>query len=100
MRGGRRVGAGRKHGSVNKRTAAIRSAQAAALSAGKLPLEHLLHIMRDEEQPIPVRTEAAKAAAPYCHPKLSAIHVSGPDGGPMRHEIVVRFVEPAKDWIP
>lgn len=29
--------------------------------------------------------EVAKMAAPYCHPKLGQLEVSGPDGGPIEH---------------
>lgn len=70
MRGGNRQGAGRKKGSRNKATAAQIAAVAAS---GEVPLDHLLKIMRDESQPTSVRVEAAKAAAPYCHPKLASV---------------------------
>jgi hypothetical protein len=35
-----------------------------------------------------MRFEAAKAAAPYVHPKLAAIEHSGPEGAPLTVEIV------------
>ena len=41
----------------------------------------MLAIMRDEAQPINRRVAAAKAAAPYCHPRLSP--VSPPEEPPM-----------------
>lgn len=36
--------------------------------------------------------ECARDAAPYIHPKLSAISHSGPDGGPIKHSIVERVI--------
>jgi hypothetical protein len=41
------------------------------------PLDYLLSLMRDVEAPVEQRLEAAKAAAPYVHPRLSAIDHSG-----------------------
>jgi hypothetical protein len=45
------------------------------------PLDHLLEIMRDKDQDARSRLDAAKAAAPYCHARLSSTELSGPDGG-------------------
>lgn len=73
-RGGSRPGAGRKPGSANKRTREIAD-QAAA--DGVTPLEYMLKIMRDEEAADDVRFDAAKAAAPYMHPRLSNIEANG-----------------------
>lgn len=71
-RGGARPGAGRKPGSANKRTREIADAAAAE---GKTPLEYLLEVMRGSD---PDKAfEAAKAAAPYCHPRLSSIEANG-----------------------
>lgn len=39
------------------------------------PLDYLLQLMRDECQPVEVRLNAAKAAAPFVHPKLASIEV-------------------------
>lgn len=36
--------------------------------------------------------ECARDAAPYIHPKLSAVSHTGPDGGPIKHQIVERIV--------
>ncbi len=69
-RGGRREGAGRKPGTANVRTRAIAER---ALAAGLSPLEYLLSLVRDEVQPQAVRLDAAKAAAPYVHPRLSSV---------------------------
>lgn len=38
-----------------------------------MPLEYLLSIMRDSKKRWPVRFEAAKAAAPYLHPRLAQV---------------------------
>ena len=44
------------------------------------PLNYLLAIMRDEAQDARSRLNAARAAAPYCHARLSSTELSGPDG--------------------
>lgn len=98
-RGGFRPNSGRKTGSGNKKTAEI------ALNAarrGITPLEYMLKIMR---KPIPPgvnaqtraqmeanRMDAAKAAAPYVHPRLQAITMSGEDGGDIPIKITVKYV--------
>lgn len=51
---------GRQKGSRNKRTTEIEA-------SGKLPLDFLLEIMRDETKDWGMRLDAAKAAAPYVH---------------------------------
>lgn len=77
-RGGARKGAGRPKGAETRRTRII--AQQAA-TQGVTPLEYMLRVMRDQTvDPDPrrqaareaMRFEAAKAAAQYCHPRLSA----------------------------
>lgn len=78
-KGGRRPGAGRKTGAASKKTREIADRAAAD---GVTPLEFLLKVMRDEACPEgadpaqkmafhSLRFEAAKAAAPYLHPRLS-----------------------------
>jgi hypothetical protein len=69
-RGGRRDGAGRKAGTPNKATAA-KAAEVAA--SGLTPLDFMLNVVRDEGADPRARFEAAKAAAPYVHPRLSTI---------------------------
>lgn len=69
-RGGKREGAGRKPGVPNKATA---ERQAEIAASGLTPLEYMLGIMRNEAMTLDSRFEAAKAAAPYVHPKLSSI---------------------------
>lgn len=82
MRGGKREGAGRPPGSVNKATAAT---QAAVAASGLTPLEYMLAIMRDQKADEAKRLDAAKAAAPYVHPRLSATTFDGKVVG-MSHE--------------
>jgi len=72
--GGKRPGAGRKPGSATKRTREI--AESAA-EAGITPLEFMLNRMRDPAVDPNEQFEAAKAAAPYIHPRLAAVEHSG-----------------------
>ena len=88
-RGGARPNAGRKTGSATKRTREIADK---ASEEGITPLEFMLKVMRAEtmhEDPKvaiareALAFEAAKAAAPYMHPRLAAIEHTGRDGGPI-----------------
>jgi hypothetical protein len=80
MRGGRREGAGRKPGSVAK---IDHEARQKAHATGLTPLDYLLSVVRDESEHKRERLDAAKAAAPYCHARLSATELSGPNKGPI-----------------
>ncbi len=71
-RGGKRPGAGRKRGSLGKTTV---ERQAAVDLSGLLPLEYMLQVLRDPEAPENRKDWAATQAAPYIHPKLSAVDV-------------------------
>lgn len=96
MHGGKRNKAGRPKGSQNKATKKRKEIAAAALDAGKTPLDVMLEAMRDAfdaggaiaAQPFAV------AAAPYVHPKLSSVDasVTGADGGPQEHRWIVEVV--------
>lgn len=107
--GGKRAGAGRPKGSTNKTTDLMKLAVVAAADSkdGLQPLDFLLAIMRApepvqvaDEEPIlflarykswnDYRFEAAKAAAPYCHPRLNAIEHKGSKDEPIR--LRVEFV--------
>lgn len=66
---GRKTG-GRTKGTPNK-TTAEKIAEVAA--SGLTPLDFMLTILRDEDRADDLRFEAAKAAAPYCHAKLSTV---------------------------
>jgi hypothetical protein len=74
--GGARKGGGRRAGIPNK--ASIRR-QEIVYKGGLAPLDYLLQVMRDTELTRAERVEAAKAAAPYVHPRLSSVqaHVTG-----------------------
>ena len=89
-RGGARKGAGRKLGSATKRTREIADR---AEEDGITPLEFMLNVMRTEPsaeleardllQALTMRFEAAKAAAPYMHPRLQAVTLSGDAENPV-----------------
>lgn len=81
---------GRKKGTPNKATAK-REAEIAA--SGLTPLEFLISVMKDEGKPTDTRVDAAKAAAPYVHPKLSSVEVSGKNGGPVKQSLLIEFVK-------
>lgn len=69
-RGGARQGAGRKAGSANTKTREIANR---AAEEGVTPLEYMLQVMRDVGADEAKRLDAAKAAAPYVHPRLSSV---------------------------
>lgn len=71
---------GSRKGVPNKATAKREKAIAAS---GLTPLDYMLSVLRDEGNTLEVRIDAAKSAAPYCHPKLATITHNGPDGGPV-----------------
>ena len=80
--GGRRPGAGRKKGSLTRKTREIANQ---AAEEGVSPLEVMLKAMRvyyDAGDYANAATFAA-AAAPYCHPRLSAVQVRGDGLGPV-----------------
>jgi len=79
MRGGKREGAGGKPGSVARIDAEARQR---ALASGTTPLDFLLLVMRDDKRDFPARLDAAKAAAPYCHSRLSSQPAPDP-GAPL-----------------
>ena len=56
---------GRAQGQRNRRTTVLME----LATEGESPMALLLRVMRDESQPQEVRLLAARAAAPYCHPR-------------------------------
>lgn len=77
-RGGKRVGAGRKAGTVTKKRTAAQAATEAtikALTEGATPLDILIGAMKEAYARGGYMAAAsfAKEAAPYVHPKLSSI---------------------------
>lgn len=79
-RGGARPGAGRPRGRRSDKT--LKRLEAIDTS-GLSPLEYMLSVLKDEKQPMPIRLDAAKAAAPYMHPRLANVELGGKDGGPI-----------------
>lgn len=85
--GGRRANAGRKAGSVTKRT---REVAEKAAKSGLTPLEYMLNVLRDDLADPKDRMWAAEKAAPYIHAKLASVEHKGDGGGPLK-VIVQRF---------
>ena len=97
-RGGARSGAGRKAGAATVKTREIADRM---MEEGISPLEYMLAVMRRTTEHTDVKVqiareamafEAAKAAAPYVHPRLSAVEVAGKDGGPVEAVTRIEFV--------
>ena len=72
--GGKRPGAGRPKGAASRANEEVRQEAAAS---GELPLAYMLRIMRDPSQPVGRRDDMAKAAASFCHSRLSSVEHSG-----------------------
>ena len=70
-RGGARKGAGRKPGTPNTRETA--KIVKDLVERGEAPLQYFLSIMTDKDESVERRDWAAAQAAPYCHPRLSAV---------------------------
>jgi len=69
-RGGKRPGAGKPKGSLSKVT---KTQITKAASAGEMPVDFMLRLMRNEVLDLEFRAEMAKAAAPYLHHRLAPI---------------------------
>lgn len=67
--GGARPNAGRKPGQATKLN---EEARIKAAEGGITPLDYMLEILRNENNTTEARFEAAKAAAPYMHARLSS----------------------------
>jgi hypothetical protein len=74
-KGGKRAGAGRPRGALNKRHRVIVDDPSALM-----PVEWMLAVLRDPEAEQSRRDQMAVQAAPYLHAKLNAIAVSSPNG--------------------
>lgn len=76
-RGGARPNAGRKPGSesavTKERRALVQRVEAGLAKKGMTPLEIFSRVMGGDLSVSEMQFEAAKAAAPYLHPKLSAV---------------------------
>ena len=82
--GGARPGAGRRKGSANIINAEARKK---ALQNGETPLEYLLGVMRNPKTSAARRLDAAKAAAPYVHARLSAMTMKNDGDEPFKVEL-------------
>ena len=117
-KGGARAGAGRKTGSLTKRTRQIAEAVA---TQGITPLEVMMKVMHQlyeeagnvSEQDLGDKELVSEArikllnmaatvgrhAAPYVHPRLSAIEHTGKDGVPLQSGVlVVPSAMSVEDW--
>ncbi|MCA8908514.1 MAG: hypothetical protein KDA64_11610 [Rhodospirillaceae bacterium] len=94
--GGARPGAGRPKGSVNR---LVSEAVEQAKAGGRMPLEHLLGVMRDPAKDTATRLEAAKAAAPYCHPRLAQVEARNVNVN-LTHEEALALLEADGDVEP
>ncbi len=65
-------GRGRKRGTRNKASVAR---EAEIKASGLDPLAYMLEVMRDQAETPERRLDAAKAAAPYVHPRLASSSV-------------------------
>lgn len=66
----------RPKGSKNKRAALI---VAKVAESGLTPLEYLLSVYQNDGNPESMRIDAAKAAAPYVHARLSNVEMAVTD---------------------
>jgi hypothetical protein len=79
---------GRAKGTPNKRT----SEKVAEVEAsGLTPLDFMLNLMRKESEDMSLRFDAAKAAAPYVHARLSSIDANIDLNG----QLVIQINKPA-----
>lgn len=107
---------GRQKGAANKKTREIADK---AAQEGVTPLEYMLTIMREPFPPElkdavengqinaeavaaiagwhAKRFEAAKAAAPYIHPKLQTTTVQGDKDKPLNHSVEIHIVDHRTD---
>ena len=83
---------GRQKGTPNRITA---ERQRQVQESGLTPLDHMLNVMRDETRDPTVRLDAAKAAAPYVHPRLANIEANVRTG--VTHEVALEMLARMKD---
>lgn len=87
---------GRAPGSPNKKTAAV---QKMVAESGITPLEYLLTVMRAPEAEPRERINAAIAAAPYVHAKLSTVDLKAEVSGTLKHEHSLRPKLTRAEWL-
>jgi hypothetical protein len=69
-RGGPRPNAGRKPGAAAKK---VREAADRLSAEGLTPLDYMIGVLRGDMEFDPVKMDAARSAAPYIHPRLTAV---------------------------
>jgi hypothetical protein len=90
-RGGARPGAGRKPGTANVKTREIADR---AAKEGITPLDVMIKAMREtyEASGAAAAFQFARDVAPYMHPRISSVEVSGKDGGAIQQAHIVGSV--------
>src|SRR5215217_4889673 len=101
MAWGKKTG-GRKRGTPNKRTSVLAAkAEAVTGAAGELPLDYMIRVMRDPATERHRADAMARAAAPYVHPQLAAIHHrhANADGSPIGadHQLTINSPAPVSE---
>ena len=88
--GGRRAGSGRKPGAATRITREVADRLA---GEGITPLELIVSLMRKyhSDGKLALALDAAVKAAPYLHPRLAAVQVSGGET-PVRLEVVEEII--------
>jgi hypothetical protein len=96
MARGRKTG-GRQKGARNRAT---EEARAAAATSGTMPLDYMLQVMRDPAADLKRRDAMAMAAAPYLHPKLTAVDAKLTAAVPAEspEKLRVEFVLPNRNY--
>lgn len=72
---------GRPKGGTNKRIKSITAAE--ILMGRETPLAFLVNVYTNKDETKERQMDAAKAAAPYFHARLSMRELTGADGGPI-----------------
>jgi hypothetical protein len=89
--GGARPNSGPKKGSVRK--LAQQAIDIVALS-DQHPLEYIMEVMNDEDNPVKLRLEAAQSAAPYCMSRLTSteINITRDTDGLTEEQLLQRYL--------
>lgn len=86
---------GRAAGTPNRKTA---ETVAEIEASGLTPLDYMLSVLRSGAEDPVRRLEAAKAAAPYVHARLSSVDLGNKDDKPF--EQVIRWAEADSEATP
>lgn len=96
--GGKREGAGRPPGSLNKRSLEA-IAEVAERFPDWSPLMHLATVANDLDMSAEIRLDAAKAAAPYVHPRAKAQVLDADALVDLERRLIRAKIEEAADTI-